>query len=145
MPISFPSEVFDKSYFIDFDSLKSDQDLALTELEMKHQPQADKYTEKFINTYIAIQQQSQKEKQKLASKYKEAEDSASGGEEEMLIPTFEEMGLTTKIIYFLLVIGMLGGVIVGVKKILTPNETLNDELKRKKEEKKSKKQKQKAH
>ena len=38
IPVSFPSSDFDESFFLSFESLKSNEDLELTELEIKHQP-----------------------------------------------------------------------------------------------------------
>lgn len=56
VPVHFPNPTFDASYFIDLSTLKSNADLEFTEKELEHQPMADKYTEKFIGTYISITQ-----------------------------------------------------------------------------------------
>ena len=57
----------------------------------------------------------------------------------MLIPTFEDMGLVTKIIYAIIVLAMISAVLIAVKKLMTPQETLQDEIWKKKEAKKQKK------
>jgi len=49
------------------------------------------------------------------------------------------MGITTKIIYLLLVIAMITGVVISVKKLFAPKVNVNDDIKRKREEKKLKK------
>lgn len=125
------------TFFLDFESIKTNEDLELSDLELKYMNDADYYTPKFINSYVAIRNSKDKKvKQATQAKKEDPEEEY----DDLNIPTFEEMGITTKIIYLLLVIAMITGVVISVKKLFAPKVNVNDDIKRKREEKKLKKQ-----